>query len=77
MTRRFLRMKAATYVALTVSLCCVLACPLAQGQYAHTSGEQIVDAQGHEIHLRGTNLGNWMVPEGYMCAIQRPCAIGA
>jgi endoglucanase len=59
-------MKATTYIVLTVSLCAMLVGPIARAQYAHTSGEQIVDAQGHEIHLRGINLGNWMVPEGYM-----------
>jgi hypothetical protein len=44
----------------------MLACRTTRAQYAHTEGEQVVDGQGHEIHLRGINLGNWMVPEGYM-----------
>lgn len=38
----------------------------AAGQYAHTRGEEIVDGSGKVIHLKGTNLGNWLVPEGYM-----------
>jgi hypothetical protein len=48
----------------------VLACVLAQGtaraQFAHTHGEDVLDGSGQVIHLKGTNLGNWMVPEGYM-----------
>ena len=32
----------------------------------HRQGAQIVDAAGHPVTLRGTNLGNWLVPEGYM-----------
>jgi hypothetical protein len=59
-------LKAAIYIALTLLLSFGLACPMAYGQYVHTSGEQIVDARGREIHLRGINLGNWMLPEGYM-----------
>jgi aryl-phospho-beta-D-glucosidase BglC (GH1 family) len=35
-------------------------------QFAHTSRKQIVDARGKPFLIRGTNLGNWLVPEGYM-----------
>src|SRR5260370_32855344 len=35
-------------------------------QFAHTDHKQIVDAAGKPLLLRATNLGNWMVPEGYM-----------
>lgn len=35
-------------------------------QFAHTQGKEIVDANGKPLLLRGTSLGNWMVPEGYM-----------
>jgi len=38
----------------------------AQGQYAHTRGVEIVDGAGRPLALKGTNLGNWLVPEGYM-----------
>ena len=34
--------------------------------FAHTSGPQIVDANGHPLYLRGINLGNWLEAEGYM-----------
>jgi len=34
--------------------------------FLHTQGEDIVDAQGQKLVLRGVGLGNWMLPEGYM-----------
>ncbi|MEI9958906.1 MAG: cellulase family glycosylhydrolase [Ferruginibacter sp.] len=37
-----------------------------QNKFIHTSGKEIVDATGKPFLIRGTNLGNWMVPEGYM-----------
>jgi endoglucanase len=52
-----------------LNLSCLLLCflPLsASAQFAHTQQKEIVDAHGNVLHLRGTNLGNWMVPEGYM-----------
>jgi endoglucanase len=33
---------------------------------ARTKGTQILDASGKPITLKGVNLGNWLVPEGYM-----------
>ena len=35
-------------------------------QFAHTDHKQIVDASGKALLVRATNLGNWLVPEGYM-----------
>lgn len=35
-------------------------------QFAHTDHKQIVDATNKPLFLRATNLGNWLVPEGYM-----------
>jgi len=34
--------------------------------YVHTEGAKLVDGSGRELKLRGTNLGNWLEPEGYM-----------
>src|SRR2546428_5458802 len=39
-------------------------------QFAHTDHKQIVDAAGKPLFLRATNLGNWLVPEGYMWLLQ-------
>src|ERR1700719_3871344 len=38
----------------------------ANAQYAHTDHKQIVDSAGKPLLLRSMNLGNWLVPEGYM-----------
>jgi len=32
----------------------------------HTNGSTLIDPEGNPIILKGTNLGNWLVPEGYM-----------
>src|SRR5258708_39738019 len=39
-------------------------------QFAHTDHKQIVDGAGKPLLLRATNLGNWLVPEGYMWLFQ-------
>ncbi len=38
----------------------------AAAQFVHTQGQKIVDGTGKPMQLKGTNLGNWMVTEGYM-----------
>lgn len=51
-------------------ICCllVLLCPVlfAQHGFVHASGPDLVDGSGKPLLLRGTNLGNWLEPEGYM-----------
>jgi endoglucanase len=42
---------------------------VAHAQFAHTSGESIIDRDGHPLAMRCANFGNWMVPEGYMWQI--------
>ncbi len=39
---------------------------LAFGQFVHTDHKQLVDGAGKPLLIHATNLGNWMVPEGYM-----------
>ncbi len=48
------------------SLLCVAATTAASGQYAHTRGTEVLDGKDEPLQLKGTNLGNWLVPEGYM-----------
>ena len=36
-------------------------------------GSKLVDETGQPVHLRGINLGNWYVPEGYMWGFEK-CA---
>lgn len=39
---------------------------MAQRGFVHSAGKQLVDEAGKPLLLRGTNLGNWFEPEGYM-----------
>ena len=45
---------------------CLVPAAIAQAGFVHTSGPDLVDGQGKPLILRGTNLGNWFEPEGYM-----------
>jgi len=38
----------------------------AANRFVHTDGKHIVAPNGEKLLLRGINLGNWLVPEGYM-----------
>lgn len=38
----------------------------AQQKFVHTSGQQIYTPEGKPFLIKGTNLGNWLLPEGYM-----------
>ena len=40
-------------------------------QFVHTKGSQLVDTLGQALTLRGVNLGNWLVPEGYMFHLKK------
>ena len=35
-------------------------------QYVRVKGDEFVIPNGQPLHIKGTNLGNWLVPEGYM-----------
>jgi len=47
---------------------CVLS---AQSRFVHASGKFLVDGKGQKLILRGTNLGNWLVQEGYMFRFEK------
>lgn len=53
-------------IARYVLLCCLLVSSLAAQKFIHTQGKYLVDGNGQKLMMRGTNLGNWMVAEGYM-----------
>lgn len=38
----------------------------AQQKFVHTRGQQIYTPEGKPFLIKGTNLGNWLLPEGYM-----------
>jgi endoglucanase len=50
-----------------ILLClCVLLNVSAQSGFVSTRGHEILGPDGKPLILRGINLGNWLVPEGYM-----------
>jgi endoglucanase len=53
---------------LIAAFCAVLFpfCLKAQTGFIGVSGKDIVTADGRPFIMRGTNLGNWLMPEGYM-----------
>ena len=38
----------------------------AQGGFLKVQGKDIVKPDGTKFFIKGTNLGNWLNPEGYM-----------
>lgn len=42
----------------------------AGARFVHASGRYLVSPEGDTLQLRGINLGNWMVPEGYMFGLE-------
>src|SRR2546423_838758 len=45
---------------------CVCFTANAQAKFVSTRGEEFVTPDGKPLLLRGINLGNWLLPEGYM-----------
>jgi endoglucanase len=43
----------------------------ASADFIHTDGQRLVDGRGETFAVRGINLGNWLVPEGYMFKFTR------
>src|SRR5579863_2358489 len=39
--------------------------------FIHAEGTHLLDAQGEIFAVKGINLGNWLVPEGYMFKFMR------
>lgn len=54
------------FCLLILSLSTLTAVTRAQTGFVHAEGKFLVDGSGHKLILRGTNLGNWLEPEGYM-----------
>lgn len=63
----FVMMKLNRFSTLVLAFCVTVA---AQSKFAHTDGKQLVGPDGHPLILRGTNLGNWLEPEGYMFGLE-------
>lgn len=35
-------------------------------KFVHVEGACLIEPDGDTLHIKGTNLGNWLNPEGYM-----------
>src|SRR6516162_3984658 len=53
-------------LAFCLLLNCFLLGHTQPNKFISTSGSKIIGPDGKEFLIRGTNLGNWLVPEGYM-----------
>ena len=52
-------------------LCGYLPAAAQQNGFVSTRGKEVISPDGKPFIMRGTNLGNWLVPEGYMFGFQR------
>lgn len=43
----------------------------AQSKFVHVDGVNLVTPEGKKLFIKGTNLGNWLNPEGYMFSFQK------
>lgn len=41
------------------------------GKFVEIKGPDLIKPDGSKLYIRGTNLGNWLNPEGYMFGFQR------
>jgi hypothetical protein len=48
---------------LTIGCSIARAAPI---DFVHAEGTRLVDSHGNDFAVKGINLGNWLVPEGYM-----------
>ncbi len=44
----------------------ITSCQQAEKKYVYVDGKEIYSPEGEVLHLTGVNLGNWLLPEGYM-----------
>jgi endoglucanase len=74
--RRYARVAA---LALIVSLAGAGIGRAEPADFIHAQGTRLVDGRGDEFAVKGINLGNWLLPEGYMFKFKRalsPAEIG-
>ena len=60
-------MKCKWIVLFVLAACSALS---AQSRFVHADGKYLVSPDGKRLQLRGTNLGNWLEPEGYMFGLE-------
>lgn len=63
-------------ITLTLAAASVFGASAAENGFLRVQGPDIVDAAGEKFFIRGTNLGNWMNPEGYMFGFRKTNSAG-
>lgn len=58
-------------VLLLALLCCLGVGAADKGGYVSIKGTDLTRPDGSKLFIRGTNLGNWLNPEGYMFGFQK------
>ena len=53
-------------LSIVSAICLGLSLVAAGADFLRTNGRDIVNSKGEKFVIRGTNLGNWLNPEGYM-----------
>ena len=64
---------------LLAGLLCCMACThenLPMDAFVHVDGEYLIEPDGDTLFIKGTNLGNWLNPEGYMFGFQKTNSVG-
>lgn len=64
---------------LLAGLLCCMACThenLPKDAFVHVDGEYLIEPDGDTLFIKGTNLGNWLNPEGYMFGFQKTNSVG-
>ncbi|MFZ6022905.1 MAG: glycoside hydrolase family 5 protein [Bacteroidota bacterium] len=52
-------------------LLCFFLSSYSQNSFIGVRGKEIIDANGQPMLIKGTNLGNWLLPEGYMFKFEK------
>ena len=42
-----------------------------QGNFVRVEGHDLIQPNGEKLYIQGTNLGNWLNPEGYMFGLSK------
>jgi hypothetical protein len=63
---RFRRVVRVCALLLAGAVACLAPARAEPRDFIHADGARLVDGRGNEFDIKGINLGNWLVPEGYM-----------
>jgi len=63
--------RSARFAAVVAVILACMSPALAQGDFIRQQGTRLVDSRGERFDIKSINLGNWLVPEGYMVQFKR------